>query len=495
MGRGLMRAEPLTCERNHLLADDGRCHVCEYAGSAQAAKPDRVGSPPVDLAAMLEDARAYIRQYVVLSDAQADTVTLWVAHTHAFDAAEATPYLSVTSAEKKSGKTRLLEVLVLIVSRPWLTGRVTPAALYRRIHVEHPTLLLDESDSAFRSGEEYAESLRGILNTGHRQGGATTVCVGQGANMTYGVFSTFSAKAIAGIGRLPDTVEDRAISIVLKRKAPGEKAARFRWRTAGEEAAPLKERLEAWGSASVETLAEARPDIPLALDDRAADGWEVLLAIADAAGGDWSRRARAAALALSVGDAREDESLGVLLLSNIRDIYTERGVDRLTCSALAKALVGLEEAPWADIPGTRGKALDTRRLGWRLKRFQIKSRTIRLEDGSTAKGYMVEQFEDEWARYLPCPTLEKPTPRSQPTQTADTDTGDVSVVTEVSVSQDTGGGSNGQRLYARSLWEDRGRPDKPRLRDGVRILDVETFIATASSGDLTAFIDGLEGAA
>ena len=365
-------------------------------------------------------------------------MTLWTAHTHAFDAAEATPYLSATSAEKKSGKTRLLEVEELIVARPWLTGRVTAAALYRRIHAERPTLLLDESDSAFKSGEEYAESLRGVLNTGHRQGGATTVCVGQGANMTYGVFSTFAPKIIAGIGRLPDTVEDRAISIVLKRKAPGETADRFKYRTARVEATPLKERLEAWASASVETLTEAGPDIPPELDDRAADGWEVLLAIADMAGEDWPRRARAAALALSVGESREDESLGVLLLSNIRDIFTERGVDRLTCAALVKALVGLEEAPWADIPGTRGKALDTRRLGWRLKPFQIKSGSIRLEDGSTPKGYQAEQFVDAWARYLPSPPLEKHTQDTQPPQTADTDTGDVAVVTDVAVSQGVG---------------------------------------------------------
>ena len=103
--------------------------------------------------------RTYIRQYVVLSDTQADTVTLWTAHTHAFDAAESTPYLAITSAEKRSGKTRLLEVLSLIVAHPWLTGRVSPAALYRRIHAERPTLLLDESDSAFKSGEEYGEPI------------------------------------------------------------------------------------------------------------------------------------------------------------------------------------------------------------------------------------------------------------------------------------------------------------------------------------------------
>jgi hypothetical protein len=38
--------------------------------------------------------------------------------------------------------------------------------LYRKFDAEAPTLLLDESEAAFKSGEEYGEALRGILNTG-----------------------------------------------------------------------------------------------------------------------------------------------------------------------------------------------------------------------------------------------------------------------------------------------------------------------------------------
>jgi hypothetical protein len=57
--------------------------------------------------------------------------------------------------------------------------------LVRKISAEQPTLLLDESDAAFAGDREYAEALRGVLNSGHSRDGAVSLCVGQGANITF----------------------------------------------------------------------------------------------------------------------------------------------------------------------------------------------------------------------------------------------------------------------------------------------------------------------
>jgi len=89
------------------------------------------------------------------------------------------------SAEKRCGKTLLLEILELLVANPWLTRRATVAVLARKIDQENPTLLFDETDAAFKSGREYGEALRDILNTGLRAGGSHSICVGQGANIIY----------------------------------------------------------------------------------------------------------------------------------------------------------------------------------------------------------------------------------------------------------------------------------------------------------------------
>ena len=58
--------------------------------------------------------------------------------------------------------------------------------------------------------------------------------MGQGANLAYKDFATFCPKAIAGIGKLPDTIADRAIPITMKRRAPGETVERFRHKAAKE---------------------------------------------------------------------------------------------------------------------------------------------------------------------------------------------------------------------------------------------------------------------
>ena len=166
-----------------------------------------------------------------------------------------------------------------------MTQRVSAAALVRKIDKEKPSLLLDESDAAFRGDKEYAEALRGLLNSGYRRSGRSTICVGQGANLTYRNFSTFSAKAIAGIGDLPDTVADRSIAIVLRRRTQDEPCSRWRERDGQAAAAPLHQALVVWAGrdALVETLRAMRPELPPALGDRQCDVWEPLLAVAQVA--------------------------------------------------------------------------------------------------------------------------------------------------------------------------------------------------------------------
>lgn len=384
--------------------------VCEIPGSKDLAEGIERGWTRERLLALFREAPEwkpasgaeildllmdFVRRFVSLTDSQARAVTLWAAHTHVFEAADCTPYLAINSPEKGCGKTRLLEVLNLLVCKPWFTGRVTAAVLTRKVDSELPALLLDEADSAFRGEEPYAEALRGVLNSGYRRGGSSSLCIGQGANMTYKDFSTFCPKAIAGIGKLPDTVVDRSIRIRLKR-APRGKTEKFRERKTGREAEGIKAKLAAWCSTNLQPLREAQPEVPESLPDRQSDVCEPLLAIADAAGGDWPQAARAA-LAKLCGEAQAaDDSVGVQLLRDIRTVFDQKQVDELPSVALADALAAIETSPWGE--WSKDKPLSPAKLARLLKPFDVYPRQIQ---NGQARGYQLGQFQEAFALYLP----------------------------------------------------------------------------------------------
>jgi len=334
---------------------------------------------------------------VFLSADQATSITLWIVHTHALKAAVTTPYLNISSAEKQCGKTRLLEVLRVLVANPWLTGRASAAALVRKIDAQCPTLLLDESDAAFGSDREYAETLRGVLNSGHSRDGVTSLCVGQGANISIKEFNVFCPKAIAGIGKLPDTVADRSIPIRMRRRAHNEQIKRFRPQVVKAESDVLRSALTEWSRCNLPQIQDAKPELPESLSDRQQDGCEPLLAIADVAGGDWPERARKALLEILTGEAAEDDSIGVRLLGDIRSVFEHSGTERIATADLLAALCDVDPQ-WLDF--SHGKPISPASLARLLKRYAIRSRKLRL-DGGTLQGYLRESFADAFTRYLP----------------------------------------------------------------------------------------------
>jgi hypothetical protein len=145
--------------------------------------------------------------------------------------------------------------------------------------------------------------------------------------------------------------------------------------------------------------------LPDELGDRAQDVWEPLLAAADIAGGNWPEHARLAARRLSANENAEDGSAGVLLLADIKRVFTERDSDRLPTEVLLDALRELDESPWSE---WYGRPLSARGLARLLKPYAIGPHS----DG-TSRGYKREAFEDAWARYLPRKASKRQEPASQ----------------------------------------------------------------------------------
>jgi hypothetical protein len=156
--------------------------------------------------------------------------------------------------------------------------------------------------------------------------------------------------------------------------------------------------IENWCIAQAPALAAAEPIFPNGIADRDADCWEALLAIADAAGDAWPQRARSAAVALVARGADRTRTFGVQLLADLREVFGS--ADKLASSTILDRLRDLPESAWNDV---RGKALDQRGLSWRLKKYGVKPKLLRLPSGHVLRGYEAADFHDAWARYLPTP--------------------------------------------------------------------------------------------
>lgn len=370
--------------------------------------------PAIDGAALLDEVEAFHRRFNVFpTDAAFVAVALWDAHAHLLDCFDSTPRIAFLSPEPGSGKTRALEIVETLVPQPMTAVNASAAALFRSVSGPggKPTILFDEIDTVFGPKAGDNEELRGFLNAGHRRTGVTYRCIGDGGNQTVQAFPSYCAVAVAGLGSLPDTILTRSVIIRMRRRARNEKVEPFRARIHEAEGHKLRDRLAAWAEQARGFVMGAWPDMPDGVADRPADVWEPLLAIADAAGGDWPDRAREACLTLVKASRANDKgSMGVRLLTDLRD-HVMLGIDRLPTVAILDRLNAMDDAPWADL---NGKPLDNRRLSKMLAEYMtadnepITSRNIKAA-GSVLKGYYAADLWDAWARYCP-PPPESPLP-------------------------------------------------------------------------------------
>jgi putative DNA primase/helicase len=365
---------------------------------------------PVEGAVLLRDIADTISRYVSLPPHAADAMALWAIHAHSLNTANVAPILALISPTKRCGKTRTLSLIRQLVPRPILASSISPAALFRAVEKFSPTLLIDEMDTT-RENEE----LRCILNSSHTRHAAYVVRT-VGDQHEPRQFSTWAAKAVALIGRLPETLADRSIIVPMRRRGPGESVERLRLDRPAAFLG-LHRRAARWAADHLDELTGRDPEAPKELNDRAADNWRPLLAIADAAGGEWPEQARSAALALSGEAPDSEDSIRELLLADIWTVFRERHETRLFSDDLVVALCQREERPWSD--WKNGHPLSPVQLARLVKPFGVRPRQMRVGT-KTGKGYEPRDFADAFTRYLP------PSDPSQPSQSnADADLTDL----------------------------------------------------------------------
>jgi len=358
-------------------------------------------------AALLNTVQNALHKYLIVSKAATTVLAVWTLHTFVFEVAIYTLYLNITAPEKRSGKTKVLEVLAWFVARAWLSGGATAAVLKHKIDHDLPTLLHDETQSAF-SDKDAVGTLVGILCNGFHRGMNYTSMFGQGAAMYPREFRVFCPKAFAGLGNyLPDTVLDRSVDVAIQRKKKTEEVSALEVEQIERETEQHQVAVRKWAAAARDWLREFQPDRPKEFHDRQWDCSKLLLQIADMAGLEWGRKVRSALVELFTGSAVQDDSLGVQLLEHIRETYAELQPSdgRVSTGRLLQKLNANPEWPWAVWYESRGRRpdprLDDRGLAAILKTYHIYSNTLRIAEEGRLKGYEMAQFKDAWERYLP----------------------------------------------------------------------------------------------
>jgi hypothetical protein len=349
---------------------------------------------PVSTAKLLGVIETKFRRYVVVSDAIATATSLWTVFASVVEIAVHAPKLLFTFPEKDAGKSTALGVLRWMVPRPYSAVEATGAAIYRIFDRFKPTLLLDEADTLFDRGTVLAH----IINASWTNGGQKIPRVGPRGEVIE--FDPYGTQAIAMKGlNMPGTTLSRCITCMIWPKLPSEEVEDFN-ECDDEEFKTIRRKLTRWSVDNAMALRAASPECVSGLNNRTFKNWKILLAIADLAGGEWPRRASAAAFELETN--RDEPSEGVRLFAAIRDLIGAR--TEITSIDMCKALAADPSGEWSNYQ--RKGPISQAQLAALLRPYGIRPVTLHPTKRAdlTRHGYRASQFQNAFARLLQKPT-------------------------------------------------------------------------------------------
>ena len=357
----------------------------------------------VDGAALLADLVATIRRYVFCCEHVALAEAAWAMLTWMQADLDLMPRLGGMAPAMRCGKTRNQEVLFLLVLNPIAAVTLSPAVLFRLIAKGEMTLMLDEVDT-WLSHKGANPELVGIVNAGHSRNGVAWRVNTE--TFEPEAFPCFAPAALAGIGRLPPTVADRSIPVLLKRKLAGEQADKLK-RAEKKKFTPIRARIHRWITDNRKAVADLVQSGKCTIElgnDRAEENWEPLLALADQVGGEWPEKMRKAAKTL---EANSGDDGSDTLLQDIREIMANNPIPTLLYGTGSIPGTGhvvqnghvVVAALAAALHSHGWEKLTPRGLGNMLKGYEIKSEPGWIS-GKTVSCYSAIKLNIVFDRYL-----------------------------------------------------------------------------------------------
>lgn len=290
---------------------------------------------------------------------------------------------------------------------PFITVNSSSAAVYRSVSEDPPTLLVDEADTIFGPKADGNEDLRGLLNAGHQRNRPAKRY--DAATNHVQSIPIFAMAALAGIGAMPDTIEDRAVVIRMRRRAPNESVAPYRHRRDRATVASARR--------PAHRVAARRPGGTGARRAGHAGG---RTASPTPGSPSWPWPTTPGRIGPTVAEPplscspprpprleKSRRGSGCSWTAGRRSVTH----DAIPTTVLLERLRSDREAPWADYGPT---GLTAMKLGVLPRDYDIRSATIRFPGLGQAKGYQRADFTDAWTQYCPQPHAG----RSRPAGTA-----------------------------------------------------------------------------
>lgn len=340
----------------------------------------------------VEALETYIQQYVTFSSPDyAFAAALWAVGTYCWEGFDAFPYLVISSDTKRSGKTRLAEVLSFAVNKPRSFAGMTPAAMFRSIRDEKPTIFIDEAETL---SSEAANVMRAVLNVGYRRGQTIPRASHDGIEE----WPVYCPKAFILIGDVYDTLRDRSIVVRMVRS---EAPRRFVYEHAKSEGAEVAMQVSgdvADRRAAILDSYTRHAGLPF-LSDRDEEIWLPLFVLCEALAPGRVEELKRVAVDMATektATARRHVDLGESEIEATTDEYARRllndvesamaGRPMIYTADLLAALKAIPTAPWRKFRGDGLTAID---MGNMLSRFGVRPKLIRTggRRGKVARGY------------------------------------------------------------------------------------------------------------
>lgn len=160
---------------------------------------------------LIDGIRGWLRRYLVLTAAQELVLAVWIVHTWCFERlGRTTPYLEITGVSG-SGKTALLDALLLTCRGAEKLQTIRTMYICRRIREQAGlcAMLIDEAERL--SSDSYGDQ-RSMLAGGYREGGVHGVTVGKGTVR----FPVYCPKAFTSLMTLTPVIHNRCIPIWME---------------------------------------------------------------------------------------------------------------------------------------------------------------------------------------------------------------------------------------------------------------------------------------